>query len=220
MKSAHLLAFSAEKRGVFLSACFTAAFVVLLLQARTIKQLRTTVTALEERSSMMGSSSNEQQRFPDQAPTHPAPQPIASETEKEQLVQEVRELRQRLKGFEPCMPGQEHPESAYVGPGTWINTEPRDSLQQIIISGASNSMTIRATSLNGVAPWEEVPLERALTDANSYWRGVASWGSFGVFVTFEREGLRVDWIQQPKRRNGETNFHYLVSNLKRVQIGE
>jgi hypothetical protein len=129
-------------------------------------------------------------------------------SDNQALRTRISELEARLAAFEPFMPGKEAPAAAYFGPGRWVSVEPR-GLAQVVVAGSGEDLTVQVLGHgpppgNELTAWPELPLSKIHLDQwrDSYRRGLAVWSGLDVtdllLLTFERQGLRVDWLTVPK----------------------
>jgi hypothetical protein len=164
-------------------------------------------------------------------PSEVVDKPLAEEaterlrSDNQALKARIAELEGRLSAFEPSMPGKEAPAAAYFGPGRWVSVEPR-ALAQVVVAGNGENLTVQVLGSgsppsNELTAWPELPLCKVHLDQwrDSYHRGLAVWSGIDVtdllLLTFERQGLRVDWLTVP---NPGSNFSCAlkVNQLKRV----
>lgn len=139
----------------------------------------------------------------------------------EALLARFEELETKTADREPSMPGHEKPETAYFGPGKWVRGDWQSVWDEVTIQGTSTN-DIRI-SLGGVAAWEATPL-RPVRYTNRYIGKSFQrfWGESPVkginetnqiLVTFESDGLRVDWLRV---RDADAGVCLFASKLKRV----
>jgi hypothetical protein len=140
------------------------------------------------------------------------------------LKSQIAELEARLAAFEPFIPGKEHPAAPYFGPGRWVNVE-SNGLAQVVVTGSGDNLTVQVwghgTAPGELIPWQELPLGRVHTGGgpDTYHRGLAIWPGLDteeqLLLTFERQGLRVDWLTVPNP-GWNRNCAWKVTELKRA----
>jgi hypothetical protein len=140
------------------------------------------------------------------------------------LKSQITELEGRLGSFEPFTPGKEHPAAAYFGSGRWVNVE-RNGLAQVVVTGSGDKLAVQVwghgTSPGELIAWPELPLCRVHTggEPDTYRRGLAVLPGLDVadhlLLTFERQGLRVDWLTVPNPGSNR-NCAWKVTQLKRA----
>jgi hypothetical protein len=99
-------------------------------------------------------------------------------------------------------------------------------LAQVVVAGSGNNLTVQvwghaSSPREELVPWPELPLCRISYAQlpNSYWRGLAEWpgpdNTELLLLTFEREGLRIDWLRVPKL-GSNLSCALIVTKLKRA----
>jgi hypothetical protein len=143
--------------------------------------------------------------------------------QSDELSAELKKVEAQLDQTEPFLPGLEDPQGAYTGPGKWIGE--REPLAQVIINGSGDSMKIQVWGHapdGGMVAWPELFLQKIFYQQKpkSYWRGLAQLEGRDItdqlMVTFERGGLRVDWLRLPRPQSDIRRCVLMVSKLKRT----
>jgi hypothetical protein len=194
-------------------------------QWRTIKALR------EPDDRGLPTVSANVQEQPDTVRQAPSPQERGTASELAKLREQNTELSTRVKQLqaqialaEPFTPGLEKPEAAYFGPGKWVKAEKTSFFEEATVSGSGNNMTIRVVG-GGGAEWPDLALQPVyfptINPDSVYRRGLAQWDEAldeiqQLLVTFEKDGLRIDWLRVPKSGH-EARCRLFVSRLKQVR---
>jgi hypothetical protein len=201
------------------------AIIVLGVQWKTIETLR----QQSERVASAASVDTQPQEHSDgaQQSIKLEDQTIANELAEvrehnAELSTRVKQLEAQITLAETFMPGQEEPQAAYFGPGRWVRADKQSFFDEVIVSGTSNHMTIRVVA--GTVSWPELELapvscHPVVKPETVYRRGLAQWdeglgSTQQLLVTFEKGGIRIDWLRIPK--GSELSCLFRVSKLKRV----
>jgi hypothetical protein len=135
--------------------------------------------------------------------------------ERESLQAQLQQVEAELERTKRLIPEPVDRASAYVGPGTWVNTKPQTrNITKVVIADVqvpSGPRTMSIKAWGACSPvdceWPEVPfflLSRPDPEP-SYRRGFAVWDyedgqRIYFFVTFEKSGLSIDQVGFKARR--------------------